>query len=73
MEKEKKIGTTMKERCGDWVTTFECIGYVNGHNVWQEKKRQYSPQPNYAEALRTIELDRAYQRTKNLHRKISAV
>ena len=45
MEKEKKIGSTMKERTGDWVVTFECIGYVNGHNVWQEKKRQYEPHP----------------------------
>lgn len=45
MEKEKKIGTTMKQRTGEWVITFECVGYKNGHNVWAEKKRQYEPHP----------------------------
>lgn len=73
MEKQKKIGTTMKERCGEWVVTYECIGYVNGHNVWQEVRRKFSPEPSLENAIRAIDEDRAYQRTRLLHRKISAL
>ena len=73
MEKQKKIGTTMKERCGNWVTTYECIGYVNGHNVWQEKRRRYEPQPDIAEAIRSIERDEDMRRAVMLHKRLSAV
>lgn len=73
MEKPKKIGTTMKQRCGEWVYTFECIGYVNGHNVWQEKRRKHDPEPTLASAIRSIDMDIAYQRTKHLHQKVSAL
>lgn len=70
MEKEKKIGTTMKERCGDWVTTFECIGYVNGHNVWREKRRRYDPLPPLSDAIAAIERERSYEYTKSLRRSV---
>lgn len=67
-EKEKKIGSTMKERTGDWVITFECIGYVNGHNVWQEKKRTYDPHPYLRDAVADIERDRDMSYLKELRR-----
>ena len=39
----KKIGSRMKERTGDYVRTFEVIGHVNGHEVWQQIKEEYNP------------------------------
>lgn len=39
----KKIGSRMKERIGDYVRTFEVIGHVNGHEVWQQVKEEYNP------------------------------
>ena len=67
MEQEKKLGSKFTERQGDWKITYECIGYQNGHNVWQECHRQWSPRPTLAAAMASIDRDRDMQYTRNMH------
>lgn len=40
-----KIGTTRKERCGDWVRTLQVVCYnaSNTHEVWEVIREVYNP------------------------------
>lgn len=40
-----KIGTTRKERCGDYVRTLQVVGYnrQQTHEVWEVIREQYNP------------------------------
>lgn len=47
----KKIGQTMKQRCGDYIQTLQVVGYNrdNTHEVWELVREVYSPATiNYA-------------------------
>ena len=73
--KEKKpIGFTVKRREGDWMVTYEVIGYNerSGSNVWGEKKRQWSPRPSLVDAIAGIDRERNYRVTRLLHRRMNA-
>ena len=41
----KPIGSTIKERCGDYVRTFQVVGYnaSNTHEVYELVHEQYNP------------------------------
>lgn len=41
----KKLGSLMKERCGDYVRTLQVVGYSkdNTHEVWEIVHEQYNP------------------------------
>ena len=43
----KPIGSTHKVQQGDWLVTYEVIGWNERtqSNIWAEKKRQYEPHP----------------------------
>lgn len=70
----KPIGFTVKRREGDWMVTYEVIGYNerNGSNVWGEKKRQWSPRPSMVDAIAGIDRERNYRVTRLLHRRMNA-
>ncbi len=70
----KPIGFTVKRREGDWMVTYEVIGYNerSGSNVWGEKKRQWSPRPSLVDAIADIDRERNYRVTRLLHRRINA-
>jgi hypothetical protein len=70
----KPVGFTVKRREGDWMVTYEVVGYNerSGCNVWAEKKRQWSPRPSLVDAIAAIDRERGYQVTKLLHRRINA-
>ena len=65
----KPIGYTHKEQQGDWLVTYEVIGWNDKIkcNLWAEKKRQFHPRPSIEAAMRGIEAEQQYQRTKELH------
>ena len=65
----KPLGTTHKERQGDWLVTFEVVGWNEKCqcNTWAEKKRQYKPNTHFADAIAGIEAEEQWQRTKALH------
>ena len=62
----KPLGSTMKERQGDWLVYYEVVGYKNGHNVWQVKAKRWSPSPTIASAIENIRRDIELQYTKQL-------
>ena len=62
----KPLGSTMKERQGDWLVYYEVVGYENGHNVWKVKAKRWSPSPAIASAIETIRRDIELQYTKQL-------
>lgn len=70
----KPIGFTVKYREGDWMVTYEVIGYNerSGSNVWGEKKRQWSPRPSMVDAIAGIDRERNYRVTRLLHRRMNA-
>ena len=41
----KKLGSLMKERCGDYVRTWQVVGYneQNTHEVWELVHTVYNP------------------------------
>jgi hypothetical protein len=65
----KPIGSTHKVQQGDWLVTYEVIGWNERtqSNIWAEKKRQFHPRPSIEAAMRGIEAEQQYQRTKELH------
>ena len=65
----KPLGTTHKVQQGDWLVTFEVIGWNDRTqiNIWAEKKRQFHPRPSIEAAMRGIEVEQQYQSTKELH------
>lgn len=69
----KPIGYTHKEQQGDWLVTYEVIGWNDKIkcNLWVEKKRQWKPRPTIEAAMRGIIAEEQYQRTKLLHQRIS--
>ena len=69
----KPIGYTHKEQQGDWLVTYEVIGWNDKIkcNLWAEKKRQWKPRPTIEAAIRGIEQEEQYQRTKLLHQRTS--
>ena len=71
----KPIGFKVKRQEGQWLVTYEVIGYNEnlGCNTWEQVRKRFNPEPSLANAIRAIDEDRAYQRTIMLHRKISAV
>ena len=66
----KPLGTTHKVQQGDWLVTFEVVDWNEKCqcNTWAEKKRQFSPRPSIEAAMRGIEAEQQYQRTKELHK-----
>ena len=66
----KPLGTTHKEQQGDWQVTYEVVGWNEKCkcNTWAEKKRQFHPRPSIEAAMRGIEAEQQYQRTKELHK-----
>jgi hypothetical protein len=54
---------------GEWLVTYEVIGWNERtqSNIWAEKKRQFHPRPSIEAAMRGIEAEQQYQRTKELH------
>ena len=69
----KPLGYTINEQQGDWLVTYEVVGYNDRAkcNIWAEKKRKYSPRPSISQAIEAIERDREWQQTKMLHRQIT--
>ena len=70
----KPIGYSVKERQGDWIITWEVVGYNEKLrcNTWAEQKRSYSPRPSLTEAMVAMDRDRDWQATRMLHKQISA-
>lgn len=68
----KPIGYTVKTQQGDWLFTFEVIGWneKNQCNVWQEKHRKWNPRPQISDAIAAIDRELNYQATKQLHKAI---
>ena len=69
----KPLGYTITEQQGDWLVTYEVVGYNDRAkcNIWAEKKRKYSPRPSISQAIEAIDRDREWQQTKMLHRQIT--
>ena len=69
----KPLGYTINEQQGDWLVTYEVVGYNDRAkcNIWAEKKRKYNPRPSIEAAIRGIEQEEQYQRTKLLHQRTS--
>ena len=68
----KPLGTTHKVQQGDWLITFEVVGWNEKCqcNTWEEKKRQFSPRPSYEWVLRSIEAEEQMRRTRALHQRL---
>lgn len=64
------LGRTATEQQGDWLITWEVVGWNERLQVnqWTEKRRQWKPRPSLAEAIKAIDAERQYQYTRNLHR-----
>lgn len=71
----KPLGTTLKERQGDWLVTFEVVGCNEKCkcNTWAEKKRQFRPRPSYEWVLRSIEAEEQMRRTRALHERLNKI
>ena len=71
----KQIGAAHKERQGDWLVTFEVVGWNEKCqcNTWAEKKRQFSPRPSYEWVLRSIEAEEQMRRTRALHQRLNKI
>ena len=71
----KPLGTTHKVQQGDWLVTFEVVGWNEKCkcNTWAEKKRQFSPRPSYEWVLRSIEAEEQMQRTRALHQRLNKI
>ena len=69
----KPLGYTINEQQGDWLVTYEVVGWNDRAkcNIWAEKKRKYSPRPSISKAIEAIDRDREWQQTKMLHRQIT--
>ena len=69
----KPIGYTVREQQGDWLITWEVIGYnENLHcNVWAQQKRTWNPRPSLSQVIEVIDRDKEWQQTKMLHRQIT--
>ena len=69
----KPIGYTVKTQQGDWLITFEVIGWneKNQANVWQEKHRKWNPRPQISDAIAAIDRELSYQATKALHKQLA--
>ena len=69
----KPIGYTVKTQQGDWLITFEVVGYneKNQSNVWAEKHRKWNPRPSLSQVIEAIDRDKEWQQTKMLHRQIT--
>lgn len=68
----KPVGFTHSLQQGDWLITYEVVGWNERAkcNIWAEKKRKFSPRPSIEAAIRGIEQEEQYQRTKQLHSKM---
>ena len=71
----KPIGYTVKTQQGDWLITWEVIGYneKTQANVWQEKHRKWNPRPQISDAIAAIDRELNYQFTKDLHKQLAEV
>ena len=69
----KPLGTTHKVQQGDWLITFEVVGWNEKCkcNTWAEKKRQFSPPPSYEWVLRSIEAEEQMRRTRALYQRLN--
>ena len=69
----KPLGYTHSLQQGDWLITYEVVGWNERAkcNIWAEKKRKFSPRPSIEAAIRGIEQEEQYQRTKLLHQRTS--
>lgn len=69
----KPLGYTITKQEGDWLVTYEVVGYNDRAkcNIWAEKKRKYSPRPSISQVIEAIDRDREWQQTKMLHRQIT--
>lgn len=65
-EKMLPLGTTRRERTGDYIMTLEVVGWNDRArcNVWAEKARKYSP----AQAVSTYQLTEAMRRSQDWER-----
>ena len=50
----KPVGYTHKLQQGDWLITYEVVGWNERAqcNIWAEKKRTFSPRPSIAAAIK---------------------
>ena len=69
----KPLGYTHSLQQGDWLITYEVVGWNERAqcNIWAEKKRKFNPRPSIEAAIRGIEQEEQYQRTKLLHQRTS--
>lgn len=68
----KPVGYTHKVQEGDWLITYEVVGWNEraNCNMWEEKKRKFNPRPSLEAVMRGIEQEEQYQRTKQLYGRI---
>lgn len=74
-ERMLPLGKTRQVRTGEWLYTFEVVGWNDRLkcNVWQEKSRRYSP----AQRINTYQLVEAmkesedWEYTRNMAKRIS--
>lgn len=68
----KPIGYTVKRQEGDFLVTYEVVGWNarNESNVWQEKVRKWNPRPSLSQAVAAMERDLDFKITKDLHNKV---
>ena len=69
----KPLGYTHSLQQGDWLITYEVVGWNDRAkcNIWAEKKRKFNPCPSIEAAIRGIEQEEQYQRTRLLHQRTS--
>ena len=68
----KPIGYTVKTQQGDWLITFEVVGWneKNQANVWQEKRRKWNPRPQLSQVIASMDAEIQHNYTKELHKRI---
>lgn len=69
----KPIGYTVKHQEGDFLVTYEVVGWNarNDSNVWQEKSRKWNPRPSLSKVVAAMERDLDFKITKNLHNRVN--
>ena len=69
-KEEKPLGYSVKCQQGDWLVTFEVVGYNDRAqcNIWAEKHRKWNPRPSFADAIAAMDAEKQHQYTKDLHK-----
>lgn len=71
----KPLGTTHKVQQGDWLVTFEVVGWNEKCkcNTWAEKNRKWHPRPNYEWFERCFEEEELTRRSRSLRQRLNKI